>query len=197
MRYLLPYATSRQTIGLLGGSFDPAHEGHVHITKEAIKRFKLDSVWWLVTSKNPLKRTDPKPLQERVNLARSLIEHPKVTVTCLEKRLETEYTVDTIARLKGLYPEVSFVWLMGADNLSQFQSWKSWKEIVKQVPLGIIARPGNNRLAEHSVLMANYRANRLPSNMGGLLGRITPPSWCYLSTPLNNASSSQIRARNE
>ena len=138
MRYKLPYATRGQKIGLLGGSFDPAHEGHIHITKEAMKQFDLDQVWWLISPGNPLKKKKPEDILDREKGANSLLQNSYVTVTDLEFQLNTRYTYETILEVKRLYIGVSFVWLMGSDNLETFNLWKNWKVIVDEVPIGII-----------------------------------------------------------
>ena len=137
-----PVAKPGQVIGLLGGSFDPPHAGHVHITKAALKRFGLDHVWWLVSPANPLKKHGPAPLADRVLAARALMRHPRVTVTGIEAQLGTRYTAETLRALQGRYAGVRFVWLMGADNLAQFHRWQDWRWIMDHVPVGVMARPG-------------------------------------------------------
>ena len=129
-------------IGLLGGSFDPAHEGHAHITREAMKRLGLDRVWWLVSPGNPLKANAPASMARRLARARALMQDPAVVVTDLEVRLGTRATVDTLRRLRAMYPGVRFVWLMGADNLVQFHRWSRWRQIMAMVPVAVMARPG-------------------------------------------------------
>ena len=126
-----------QTIGLLGGSFDPPHLGHVHITCEALKQFNLDAVWWLVSPGNPLKKCAPAPLADRVRSARALVSHPNVFVTDIEARLVTRYTAQTLVALKSKYPKIRFVWLMGADNLAQLHCWQTWRTIMETVPIGV------------------------------------------------------------
>ena len=116
----MPFATSGQVIGLLGGSFDPAHEGHAHITREALKRFGLDRVWWLLSPGNPLKDHGPAPMAQRKARAQAVMDHPRVEITDIEAQLGTRYTAQTLAALRRRYPGVRFVWLMGADNLAQF-----------------------------------------------------------------------------
>ena len=113
----IPLASRRQKIGLLGGSFDPAHEAHVHISKYALKYFDLDQVWWLLTPSNPLKRNDPSPVDERLRVANLLVEHPKIFVTKIENELNTVYTSQTLKLIQIRCPNVRFVWLMGADNM--------------------------------------------------------------------------------
>ncbi|MCE8471321.1 nicotinate-nicotinamide nucleotide adenylyltransferase, partial [Rhodovulum sulfidophilum] len=127
MRAGFPKAGAGQKIGLLGGSFDPAHEGHAHITRTALKRFGLDRVWWLVSPGNPLKAEGPAPMARRLAAAEAVMQHPRVAITDLEARIGTRYTAETLERLMRLYPGVRFVWLMGADNLISFHRWERWR----------------------------------------------------------------------
>ncbi|NNL35121.1 MAG: nicotinate-nucleotide adenylyltransferase, partial [Silicimonas sp.] len=145
-----PIARPGMRIGLLGGSFDPAHEGHALISREALKRFDLDQVWWLVSPGNPLKARGPAPLSERMARARDVMQHPQVRVTDLEARLGTRYTHATLAALAANYPGVRFVWLMGADNLAEFHRWDRWRDIMRLVPIGVMARPGQRISARMS-----------------------------------------------
>jgi nicotinate-nucleotide adenylyltransferase len=137
----LPLAYSGMKIGLFGGSFDPAHEGHAHVAETALERLKLDKVWWLVTPQNPLK---PKssPLAKRVKSAKSFARGPRMVVTDLEARLGCHYTFETLRALKALYPGVEFTLIMGADNLAHFRKWRNWREVAKSVPIAVISRPG-------------------------------------------------------
>tara|TARA_R110002073_G_scaffold14779_8_gene59693 strand:- start:447 stop:1073 length:627 start_codon:yes stop_codon:yes gene_type:complete len=192
-----PHARAGQVIGLLGGSFDPAHSGHVHISKAALQRFGLDRVWWLVSPGNPLKRHGPAPLKDRLQAARAMMQHPRVTVTGIEERLGTRYTAQTITALRARYPGVRFVWLMGADNLAQFHLWQDWENIMAQVPVGVLARPGERISARMSKAARVYASARLPGRASELLGRLDPPKWCFVNLPMNAASSSAIRARGE
>lgn len=189
-----PVARQGEVIGLLGGSFDPAHEGHARITRTALARFGLDRVWWLVSPGNPLKARGPAPLAERMAAARAVMRHPRVVVTDVETRLGTRYTAATVARLQARYPGVRFVWLMGADNLAQFHHWQQWRQIMAQVPVGVLARPGDS-LAGLSPAARCYAGNRLPAHRAAALGRAAPPAWCFVTLPLSDASSTAIRAR--
>jgi nicotinate-nucleotide adenylyltransferase len=182
-------------IGLLGGSFDPAHEGHAHITREAIKRMQLNRVWWLVTPGNPLKARQPAPMADRLARARVVMPDPKVVITDLEVTLGTRATFDTIRRLKALYPGVHFVWLMGADNLVQFHKWNRWRDILRSVPMGVLARPGSGVAARLSVAAQSFRVDRVAQGEG--IGRRRAPAWCFVNLPLNDMSSSKIRARGD
>lgn len=190
-----PIARPGQVIGLLGGSFDPAHAGHVHITREALKRFGLDRVWWLVSPGNPLKARGPAPLAQRMEHARALMRHPRVTVTDIEARLGTRYTAETLARLRARYPGVRFVWLMGADNLAQFHRWQDWRQIMGSVPVGVLARPGDRISARMSPAARAFAHARIPAAGAPLLGRAEAPAWCFLNVPMSPLSSSSIRAR--
>ncbi|WP_090061993.1 nicotinate-nucleotide adenylyltransferase [Celeribacter neptunius] len=197
MRCDLPYARPGQVIGLLGGSFDPAHEGHVHITKMALKRFGLDRVWWLVSPGNPLKEHGPAGMEKRLAHARAIMRHPKVEVTDLEARTGTRYTAATLEAVKRLYPGVTFVWLMGADNLAQFHLWQDWRGIMETTPMGVIARPGTRGAARNSVAAHSFAHAKLPSGSSRLLGRCAAPCWCFINVPMSHASSTEIRAKGE
>jgi nicotinate-nucleotide adenylyltransferase len=182
-------------IGLLGGSFDPAHEGHVHITREAIKRMGLDRVWWLVSPGNPLKARQPAPMPQRLARARSVMPDPRVVISDLEARLGTRATADTLDALRKLYPGVHFVWLMGADNLVQFHRWGRWRDILRSVPVGVLARPGAGVAARTSVAARAFQVHQL--SRGENLRSHRAPAWCFVNIPLNAASSSAIRAKGE
>lgn len=190
----MPYARAGQVVGLLGGSFDPAHEGHVHITKAALTRFGLDRVWWLVSPGNPLKASGPAPMAERITAAKAIMQHPSVAVTGIEARLGTRYTAKTIQALQAVYPDVRFVWLMGADNLAQFHLWQDWQEIMARVPVGVLARPGDRISARLSRAARIYREQRLIGRAARLLGHAEAPAWAFANLPMSQSSSSAIRA---
>lgn len=194
MRAGFPIATKGMVIGLLGGSFDPAHEGHAHISREALKRMNLDQVWWLVSPGNPLKARQPAALADRMARAKAVLHgHPRVKVTALEQSLGTRMTADTIDRLQALYPGVKFVWLMGADNLVQFHHWGRWRDILRALPVGVLARPGSGVAARLSVAAQSFRVHRVVR--GEHLGQQNPPAWVFVNLPMNDASSSDIRAK--
>lgn len=190
-----PHARAGQRIGLLGGSFDPAHSGHVHITKHALRRFGLDAVWWLVSPGNPLKDRGPAPMAARLEAARAVMEHPRVVVTDIEFDLGTRYTAETLDALLHRYPGVQFTWLMGADNLSQFHKWQDWRTIMDVVRVGVIARPGKRTGARVSPAARLYRGARLSGRQSQLLGGAEAPAWCFINVPMSDASSTDIRAR--
>jgi nicotinate-nucleotide adenylyltransferase len=192
MRQGFPIATRGMVIGLLGGSFDPAHAGHVHITREAMKRMRLDRVWWLVSPGNPLKARQPAPMAVRMAHAKTVMRDPRVVVTGLEAALGTRATADTIDRLQAMYPGVRFVWLMGADNLVGFHHWERWRDILRAVPVGVLARPGAGVAARLSVAARAFRVDRVAQGEG--IGSRPAPAWCFVNLPLDASSSTAIRA---
>lgn len=141
MKRDLPLAYPGMKIGLFGGSFDPAHEGHAHVAETALKRLGLDRVWWLVSPQNPLK---PKssPFAQRMRSAQAQAHGPRMVVTDLEQRLGCAFTYETLRALKRRYSGVSFVLIMGADNLANFRKWRNWREVAAAVPVAIVSRPG-------------------------------------------------------
>ena len=150
--------------GLLGGSFNPAHGGHRAISLAAMQALGLDEVWWLVSPGNPLKpRAGMAPLAARVRSARRQARHAPIRVTAIERELGTRYTIDTLRALRRRYPKRRFVWLMGADNLAQMHLWKDWRNIAREMPIAVIARPGYNGKALASPAMAWLRRYRLPA----------------------------------
>lgn len=194
-RYDLPKARPGLRVGLLGGSFDPPHPGHVHITTQALRRFKLDRVWWLVSPGNPLKTRGPAPIEIRLRAARELMQHPRVEVTDLEARLGTRYTAATLTQLRQRYRGVRFVWLMGADNLASFHRWDQWRWIMRTVPVGVLARPGDRTLARSSRAATQFRQSQLKGREATLLPKSCPPCWCFINVPMVNLSSTAIRAQ--
>ena len=195
MPYGLPYVARGQSIGLLGGSFDPPHAGHVHITREAMKRFGLDQVWWLVSPGNPLKSRGPAKLGRRLLAARALMQHPRVYVSDFETQAGTRYTAQTIARLQEVVPQARFVWLMGADNLAQFHLWKDWQEIMARLPVGVLARPGDRIEARTAKAAQVFRSARLHPRENRLLSRAEAPAWGFANVPMRAISSTELRKK--
>lgn len=141
MRRHYPLAYPGQKIGLFGGSFDPAHEGHAHVAETALKRLGLDRVWWLVSPQNPLKAKSG-PFDRRLASAKRLARGRNMVVTDIEARLGVQYTYQSLRALKRLYPGVSFTLIIGADQLAGFKAWRNWREIAQSVPIAVISRPG-------------------------------------------------------
>jgi nicotinate-nucleotide adenylyltransferase len=190
-----PVARAGMRIGLLGGSFDPPHAGHVHISLQALKRFGLDRVWWLVTPGNPLKRQGPAELPRRLDAARAIMRHPRVEVTGVEALLGTRYTAETLAALRRRYPGVRFVWLMGSDNLATFHRWDRWETILRMVPVGVLARPGQQLRGGLSPAAQRFARARLPETQARALPFRAPPAWCMVAGPMRATSSTELRAR--
>ncbi|MCR8725841.1 nicotinate-nucleotide adenylyltransferase [Frigidibacter sp. ROC022] len=196
-RHHLPKARPGELIGLLGGSFDPAHHGHLHISREALKRFRLDRIWWLVSPGNPLKPEGPAALDRRLAAARAVARDPRITVTDVETRLGTRYTAATLEQLFRLYPQTRFIWLMGADNLAQFHRWDRWDWIMRHIPVGVIARPDGRLAARMSPAAARFRPARRREPAAEILALSAPPAWCLINVPMTDASSTAIRARGD
>lgn len=182
-------------VGLLGGSFDPAHEGHVHLTRVALRRFALDRVIWLVSPGNPLKERGPASLDARLAHAREIMRDPRVIISDFEAQIGTRYTAETVDTLKASYPGVHFVWLMGADNLHQFHRWQKWEDILHSLPVGVLARPGWRQAGLNSRTARKYRHARLPGSASKLLADQTAPTWCFVNMPLMQVSSTELRAK--
>ncbi len=189
-----PFAGRGQVVGLLGGSFDPPHGGHVQVSLEAMQRLGLDWVWWLVSPGNPLKPEGPAPLGRRIAAARGLIRHPRIKVTDVEARMGTRFTAEMLERLVPRHPELRFVWLMGSDNLLQFHRWRDWRRIMATVPVCVLARPGAGVEARFAPAARAFRHSQLNEGEARTLAFRGPPAWVVLNMPLNPLSSSLIRA---
>jgi nicotinate-nucleotide adenylyltransferase len=183
-------------IGLLGGSFNPAHAAHLHISLIALRRLRLDAVLWLVSPQNPMKSEhQPAPLEARVERAREVATDPRIHVTALEQALGTHYTIDTIEALRRRFPKAQLVWLMGSDNLAQFHRWRRWQTIARRIPIAVIARPDFTIAALASPAARFLEAARLdPAQASELPGK-SPPAWVFLEERLDPASSTALRQR--
>ena len=181
-------------VGLLGGSFDPAHEGHVHLTRVALRRFALHRVIWLVSPGNPLKARGPAALEARMARAKEIMRDPRVIISDFEAQIGTAYTAETVDVLNAAYPGVRFVWLMGADNLHQFHRWQRWEDIMQSLPVGILARPGWRQAALNSRTARKYRHMRLPGRSSRMLADQAAPAWCFINMPMMQVSSTELRA---
>lgn len=187
-------ATTRR-VGLLGGSFNPAHAGHLHISLEALKRLGLDEVWWLVSPQNPLKSDDGmEPLPTRVARARQLARHPHIRIEAPELMLGTRYTLDTVRALKRAYPHAQFVWLMGADILPQLVDWAGWRDLFAAVPIAAFARPGWGYAALAAPAPRTFERFRLQATEARRLATCEPPAWCFIPSRLDSHSATAIRA---
>ncbi len=186
----------RLRVGLLGGSFNPAHAGHLHVSKLALQRLGLDYVWWLVSPQNPLKPVrDMAPLAERLRDAAAVAgRHPRLRVSAIEARLGTRYTVDTLAALQPLYPDRRFIWLMGEDNLAQFHRWRHWRKIAERLPIAVVSRPGYDGAAHAARAMGWLRRFVHPADQVRNWTEWRPPALVFLRLPLDPTSATGIRA---
>lgn len=195
MRLVLPPSAPGMRIGLYGGSFNPAHLGHRHVTLTALRRLGLDRVWWLATPGNPLKDARVlAPLERRCAEAERVADHPRIAVTGFEARIRARYTRQTLRYLARRRPGVHFVWIMGADSLSSFHRWKGFREIAATMPIAIVDRPGFTLTAPASRAARLFARNRVPETEARTLPLRAPPAWIFLHGPRSTLSSTQIRA---
>jgi len=192
----LGWGLRNRGIGLLGGSFNPAHGGHLHISRLALQRLGLDEIWWLVSPQNPLKPVaGMAPFAERLAQAREIAAgERRITVSSVEAKLGSTYTADTLKALRRRFPRARFVWLMGGDNLAQFPYWKRWQDIFRAVPIAVFARPGLSLKALAGRAAQRFARARLPVAAAHRLALITPPAWVFFHTPLDPRSATRIRA---
>lgn len=182
-------------IGLLGGSFNPAHQGHLDISLAALKYLGLDEIWWLVSPQNPLKpEAGMAPFAERMASARAMAKHPRIRVTDLESRLGTRFTADTLKALVTRFPSCRFVWLMGADNLAQISSWRDWTKIFHLTPIAVFDRPSYTMKALTALAARRFRRARRREAALKTLAATRTPAWVFVHHRLNPISATQIRA---
>jgi nicotinate-nucleotide adenylyltransferase len=188
----------KKRIGLLGGSFNPAHSGHLHISRLALERLRLDELWWLVSPQNPLKpEAGMAPLAERLETARAVAAGEAIQVTDMERELGTRYTVDTLRALRKRFPDARFVWLMGADILQQIPRWKDWRAIFRTVPIAVFPRPTYSFKALSGRAARRFAGARVRASRAGALAAMRPPAWVFLRTPPIAISARRIRAQRE
>jgi nicotinate-nucleotide adenylyltransferase len=183
-------------VGLFGGSFNPSHEGHAHVAETALKRIGLDRVIWLVSPQNPLKPSHETAAHtRRVWGALRYAQGPSMIVSDAEVKIGSFYTVDTLRVLKARFPGVRFVWIMGADSLASFHRWRGWTEIMREVPVAVVARPWATLKGRFSPAARRFAHARIPARAARTLPDRRPPAWVYLGAPLNFTSSTSLRAR--
>lgn len=191
---ILALAAVGGRIGLMGGSFNPAHEAHVHVSLVALRRLQLDAVWWLVSPQNPLKPVaGMAPLWQRLAHARGLIRHPRIHASAPEAGLGTRYTADTLDALKARFPKARFAWIMGGDSLAGFHRWRHWRHIAASMPLAVVARPGFTTRALGGVAARRLEAFRVMD--AGALFAGPLPAWIFLQERLDPSSATALRAR--
>jgi nicotinate-nucleotide adenylyltransferase len=183
-------------VGLYGGSFNPAHEGHAHVAETAKRRLGLDRVIWLVSPQNPLKgRHETAGLAERMAGARALAKGPGMVVSDVETALGSAYTIDTIRALKRRFPSVKFVWIMGADSLASFHRWRGWTQIMGEAPVAVVSRPWISLKSRFSPAAIRFARYRWPSTRALALAGSKPPAWVFLFGRFNFQSSTALRER--
>ena len=183
-------------IGLLGGSFNPPHCGHVHVSDVAMKRLGLDYVWWLVSPQNPLKSSiGMAPLENRLKWCADEANNPRIRTMDIEAELGTRYTIDTLDALKRRFPGVHFVWLMGSDNLEKFSRWRHWQAIFRSVPVAVIVRPGYALAGLHAQAAQRFAADRIPQSCAARLAFAKPPSFVLLEGRHDATSATAIRVK--
>ncbi len=189
-----PPAERGMRIGLFGGSFNPAHEGHRLVALQCLRRLALDRVWLLVSPGNPLKdHAELAPLADRVAATEALMDHPQLDVTGFEAAHDFRYTWQTLDWLVAAEPGVSFVWIMGADSLASFDRWERWQDIARTLPMAVYARPGTTLRATRSRAAVALARFRLPEDKAAVLAESPPPAWVYLRGIMSAQSSTAIR----
>ena len=185
----------KRRIGLLGGSFNPAHEGHRDISLAALAYLDLDEVWWVVSPQNPLKSAQGMAsFAERMASAKAMADHPRIRVTDIERKLGTRFTADTLRKLVTRFPSCRFVWLMGADNLAQISSWRDWTRIFHHTPIAVFDRPTYTIKALTSLAARRFRRSRRREAALKTLAATPAPAWVFVHHRLNPISATQIRA---
>ncbi|MEL7545529.1 MAG: nicotinate (nicotinamide) nucleotide adenylyltransferase [Pseudomonadota bacterium] len=189
----LPPASTRQRIGIFGGSFDPPHAGHLHVAETALKQLDLDQVWWFPARGNPLKNA-PSDFDRRLDAVHALASSNRaMRVSDIEERVRITYTVDLVRLLRAHCAEAQLVWLMGSDSLQYFHKWKDWRTIAGMIPIAVVARPGSTMAARNSIFAQIFQLNRVPRRSLKALPNAAPPAWGFLTAPLNPASSTALR----
>lgn len=184
-----------QRIGLFGGSFNPAHRGHFMVALYALKKLRLDWVWWLVAPQNPLKdAAETEAYGNRLSFARQIARHPRFVVTDIERRLGARTTAETLRGLAPVLTRGHFVWIMGADSFANLHHWHDWLEIPQTLPLAILARPGYSLRALGSPAATRFAESQVPTPLAPQLVTTAPPAWVFIPMPLRPESSTAIRS---
>ena len=186
---------AHKRIGILGGSFNPAHRGHLHVSRQALDLMYLDEVWWMVSPQNPLKPSNGMAdFDVRIQSAQTMSQDRRIRVTDIEIELGTTYTAETLKKLKQIYPKANFVWLMGADNLIQISKWKDWQDIFRTVPIAIFTRPTYTNRALAGFAAKRFARYRVSEGQVRRLSVMQAPAWSFLNIKPDAISATRVRA---
>jgi nicotinate-nucleotide adenylyltransferase len=191
----MPHVERGMQVGLFGGSFNPPHAGHALVAEIAMRRLRLDQIWWMVTPGNPLKSTrELAPLAERIRLSETISPDPRIKVTAFEAAHRIRYTADTVELVTRRNPGVNFVWIMGADSLAGFNRWQRWRRIAATLPIAVVDRPGSTLAFLSSVMAKAFDNARVDESDAGRLALMRPPAWTFIHGPRSALSSTALRA---
>jgi nicotinate-nucleotide adenylyltransferase len=194
-RIAFPIALPGMRIGLFGGTFNPPHDAHRAASLLALKRLGLDRIWWLVTPGNPLKENRGlPPLERRIAVSRKMASHPGIEVTGIEAALRTRFTFDTVKKLQARFPQVRFVFIIGADNLAGFHRWKNWRALANIIPIAVVDRPDYDLSALATPAASTLARARIDESDAALLALLQPPAWVFLHGLKSELSSTALRA---
>ncbi|MFB2552914.1 nicotinate-nucleotide adenylyltransferase [Ensifer soli] len=194
----MPHVERGMAVGLFGGSFNPPHEGHLLVAEIALRRLRLDQLWWMVTPGNPLKGADGRlPLPERIALSEALARDPRIRVTAFEQALGQSYTERTLRHVLARNRGVRFVWIMGADNLRDFHKWQHWRRIADALPIAVVDRPGATLAFLSSKMARTFARARIDEDDADTLAARKPPAWTFIHGPRSTLSSTELRARSK
>ncbi|WP_309082664.1 nicotinate-nucleotide adenylyltransferase [Chelativorans sp.] len=193
--FRMPHVEKGMAVGLFGGSFNPPHAGHALVAETALRRLKLDQIWWIVTPGNPLKdHRGLAPLPHRIALSEALVGDPRIKVTAFEAKHRIRFTADTIGLVRARNPGVHFVWIMGADSLRSFHRWERWRKIAQSVPIAVVDRPGATLSFLSSTMAKAFDHARIDESDAAKLARTMPPAWTFIHGPRSSLSSTALRA---
>ncbi|MEM6462743.1 MAG: nicotinate-nucleotide adenylyltransferase [Pseudomonadota bacterium] len=190
----MPHVHKDMSVGLFGGSFNPPHDGHLLVADTALRKLRLNQLWWMVTPGNPLKENSGLPsLQERIEWCQGMVKDPRIKITAFEAAIGVRYTAETLRFVQNRCRGVNFVWVMGADNLAGFHRWQNWQQIAETVPIAIIDRPGSTLSYLSSVMAKTFGHARVDENDAAVLPHMRPPAWTFIHGPRSPLSSTAIR----
>ena len=184
----------RRPIGILGGSFNPPHLGHVHISKVSLRMFDLGQIYWVYTKKNPLKKVGPSSFDDRVEKTKKLVKSPNIKLSPIEIRQNFHYSFQLLNFIQKRHRHIKFIWVMGEDNIIQFHLWKNWQWIANNVRIAVVARGRNRALVNSSTFALKYKNFRLRSRQSAQLQYYKPPVWCIVDSKIVNLSSTNFRS---